>query len=398
MSDKRLANVLPTRMNLQALKLRRVSAQKGHSLLKKKADALSARFRRLQNQIRQEKEAMDGVMSAAHWSMTQAVYSAGDISSIVEQNVSGRATTTIQRRIDNVAGTALPSVPLMSRRERESEYTHDDARSEQEDAMISTPCVLPLPGRKMQNEIVEDGFGHRRMTMSEARPAVRLRDTHALTDLGSAGFLLVAALRTKRSAQELCTFAYETSVLTTGVQSDITSLNERTGTIGRDVCSQHGILAGYSNIGTLLHGNKPLQGGWTEMRSPGGSDKLGQTLFAKSVGRHVLLGCENGFHLYDTISGDWSHVCDRENTSDLKCVGLTLNTILCLDYPEGQYPLAGEEEKETSILTLNESFLHPSEQMGWGRLIEWDTDWRETLGLPVDETSDEKEAEYPDDD
>ncbi|GCA62478.1 hypothetical protein KIPB_003821 [Kipferlia bialata] len=39
------------------------------------------------------------------------------------------------------------------------------------------------------------------------------------------------------------------------------------------------------------------------------------------------------------------------------------------------------EDITGSRLTLNESLLYPSDEMGWGSLIEWDIDWRRTLGL-----------------
>ena len=38
-------NVFPTRQNLQVMKIKLVGAKKGHSLLKKKADALTMRLR-----------------------------------------------------------------------------------------------------------------------------------------------------------------------------------------------------------------------------------------------------------------------------------------------------------------------------------------------------------------
>ncbi|GCA62789.1 hypothetical protein KIPB_009796 [Kipferlia bialata] len=38
------------------------------------------------------------------------------------------------------------------------------------------------------------------------------------------------------------------------------------------------------------------------------------------------------------------------------------------------------------LLTLDESLLYPSTEMGWGRLLEWDKDWRVTLGMDRDWT------------
>ncbi len=50
--------IFPTRMALQTMKLRLRGAVKGHSLLKKKSDALTMKFRALLTKIRDAKEIM----------------------------------------------------------------------------------------------------------------------------------------------------------------------------------------------------------------------------------------------------------------------------------------------------------------------------------------------------
>ena len=47
MSGKDKVNIFPSRMNLTIMKARLKGAQNGHSLLKKKADALSLKFRQI---------------------------------------------------------------------------------------------------------------------------------------------------------------------------------------------------------------------------------------------------------------------------------------------------------------------------------------------------------------
>eukprot|EP00768_Dysnectes_brevis_P002784 gnl/Dysnectes_brevis/2044_a2361_2149.p1 GENE.gnl/Dysnectes_brevis/2044_a2361_2149~~gnl/Dysnectes_brevis/2044_a2361_2149.p1 ORF type:complete len:261 (-),score=109.23 gnl/Dysnectes_brevis/2044_a2361_2149:92-874(-) len=110
MSDKqRLANVLPTRMQLQGLKSKLASAQKGHSLLKKKVDALNATYHRYQRRIVEAKAKMQELIKDAHWSLTHAIHTTGDVSAVVLQTVDGDAPFQISRRIENVAGVRLPS-------------------------------------------------------------------------------------------------------------------------------------------------------------------------------------------------------------------------------------------------------------------------------------------------
>ncbi|GCA65548.1 hypothetical protein KIPB_017354, partial [Kipferlia bialata] len=47
-----------------------------------------------------------------------------------------------------------------------------------------------------------------------------------------------------------------------------------------------------------------------------------------------------------------------------------------------RYPVLDLEDDllPVTLVTLNESLLYPSIDMGWGRLLEWDKDWRVTLG------------------
>ena len=54
-------------------------AQKGHSLLKRKSDALTQRFRVILQKIDEAKRKMGKVMQIASFSLAEVTYSAGDI-------------------------------------------------------------------------------------------------------------------------------------------------------------------------------------------------------------------------------------------------------------------------------------------------------------------------------
>merc|ERR1712070_743024 len=76
-----IPGTLPTRMALTGLKQRRVGAKKGYELLKRKADALMVKFRRMLATIIETKDEMGEEMSKAFFSLTEAQYAAGvDIS------------------------------------------------------------------------------------------------------------------------------------------------------------------------------------------------------------------------------------------------------------------------------------------------------------------------------
>jgi V-type H+-transporting ATPase subunit D len=107
MSGKDRLPIFPTRMALQIMKGRLRGAQKGHSLLKKKADALQLRFRKILGQIVETKQSMGQVMRDASLSYAQAVFLAGDFGRPIIENV-GSAQLRIRSKADNVAGVKIP--------------------------------------------------------------------------------------------------------------------------------------------------------------------------------------------------------------------------------------------------------------------------------------------------
>ncbi|KAL8588900.1 V-type proton ATPase subunit D [Nucella lapillus] len=107
MSGKERLNVFPSRMALTNMKLRLKGAQKGHSLLKKKADALTLRFRAILKKIIETKLAMGEVMKQAGIALAETKFAMGDISSMVFHNID-KARVKVRSKKDNVAGVTLP--------------------------------------------------------------------------------------------------------------------------------------------------------------------------------------------------------------------------------------------------------------------------------------------------
>ena len=69
------------------MKARLKGAQTGRSLLKKKADALSMRFRQILKRIIETKTLMGQVMREASLSLAEAKFTMGDFSQQILQNV-----------------------------------------------------------------------------------------------------------------------------------------------------------------------------------------------------------------------------------------------------------------------------------------------------------------------
>jgi len=99
-------------------------AIRGHSLLKKKSDALSLRFRAILAKITEAKESMGVNMKAASFSLAQAKWAAhpGDISSTVLENVS-TASFKLKLGSDNVAGVHLPTFEQINENKTLQELT-----------------------------------------------------------------------------------------------------------------------------------------------------------------------------------------------------------------------------------------------------------------------------------
>ncbi|CAB1339880.1 unnamed protein product [Coregonus sp. 'balchen'] len=106
MSGKERIDVFPSRMAQTIMKARLKGAQTGRNLLKKKADALSMRFRQILRKIIETKTLMGEVMREAAFSLAEAKFAAGDFSTTVIQNVN-KAKVKVRAKKDNVAGYEL---------------------------------------------------------------------------------------------------------------------------------------------------------------------------------------------------------------------------------------------------------------------------------------------------
>jgi len=107
--------VFPSRMNLALMKTKLLGAKKGHSLLKKKADALTLRFRSILKKIVESKENLGDVMAEASFSLAEVKFSGGnDISAMVLQNIPSKAVVKVKEEKDNVAGVSLPTFAVQT--------------------------------------------------------------------------------------------------------------------------------------------------------------------------------------------------------------------------------------------------------------------------------------------
>lgn len=102
--------VFPTRQTLTNTKLRLKSAENGHSLLAKKRDALTMRFRAILKKVDEAKRRMGRVMQLASFSLAEVTYASGgvNIGYLVQEQVKS-ASFRVKARSDNVSGVILPA-------------------------------------------------------------------------------------------------------------------------------------------------------------------------------------------------------------------------------------------------------------------------------------------------
>jgi len=104
--------VFPTRQSLGVMKTKLKGAEIGHSLLKRKSEALTKRFREITRRIDEAKRKMGRVMQIASFSLAEVSYATGGASSNftfeVQQSVRS-ARFRLRTRQENVSGVLLPA-------------------------------------------------------------------------------------------------------------------------------------------------------------------------------------------------------------------------------------------------------------------------------------------------
>ncbi|KAI5785579.1 vacuolar ATP synthase subunit D [Peziza echinospora] len=100
--------VFATRQSLGLMKAKLKGAEIGHSLLKRKSEALTKRFREITRRIDEAKRKMGRVMQIAAFSLAEVTYATGsDIGYQVQESVK-TARFRVRTKQENVSGVLLP--------------------------------------------------------------------------------------------------------------------------------------------------------------------------------------------------------------------------------------------------------------------------------------------------
>ncbi|KAK4694814.1 V-type H+-transporting ATPase subunit D, partial [Lecanoromycetidae sp. Uapishka_2] len=100
--------VFPTRQSLGAMKSKLKGAEIGHSLLKRKSEALTKRFREITKRIDEAKRKMGRVMQIAAFSLAEVSYAVGGDISYQIQESAKQARFRVRTKQENVSGVYLP--------------------------------------------------------------------------------------------------------------------------------------------------------------------------------------------------------------------------------------------------------------------------------------------------
>lgn len=143
MSSTNRYPALPSRMSLIAFKTRLKGAQKGHSLLKKKADALSLRYRAVMAELHAAKLDVSDQIKGSYFTITQAQFIAGDISLAVQESLK-IPTYGLQLKIENIAGVQVPSFQTIQNDKTNEEDARGDKRGADSGHQLSTTVTAGL--------------------------------------------------------------------------------------------------------------------------------------------------------------------------------------------------------------------------------------------------------------
>jgi len=109
MSNEGRLDVMPSGMVLQGIREKLAAAKTGHSLLKRKSDAIKVNLNRILKEILLVKRRVGSAMREAAFSHTEATWAVNaNFNPQVIESTSSQAGYTIRAKLDNIAGVKIP--------------------------------------------------------------------------------------------------------------------------------------------------------------------------------------------------------------------------------------------------------------------------------------------------
>lgn len=105
MTGQRLP-MFPTRMNLRITETKQKSAEKGHSLLKRKSDALKVRYRAIEEEYKRKEDGINQKIGDAFFRLSEAEFLGANLKMFMYE--CQKQTVYVETRIEQLSGVALP--------------------------------------------------------------------------------------------------------------------------------------------------------------------------------------------------------------------------------------------------------------------------------------------------
>lgn len=102
--------VFPTRMNLKIVETKQRSAEKGHSLLKRKSDALKVRYKAIEEEYRGKEAEINKKIRDAFFKLTEAEFLGANLKMFLYE--CQKQSVRVETRVEQVSGVALPLFSL----------------------------------------------------------------------------------------------------------------------------------------------------------------------------------------------------------------------------------------------------------------------------------------------
>ena len=116
-------NIVPSQMAKLLFEAKKKAAEKGHDLLKRKADALKAQFMQVTKKLIEQKKDLGNKFNQSLIYLAKANFSSssGDVHRIVDENVKGRAEVRLTLKTKPIAGVTLPQFGLRNMGEEKTD-------------------------------------------------------------------------------------------------------------------------------------------------------------------------------------------------------------------------------------------------------------------------------------
>jgi V-type H+-transporting ATPase subunit D len=110
MNNEQRISVFPTRMNLKMIDSKCRSAEKGHSLLKRKSDGLKARYVMIEEEFKKKEKDLNEKIKDVFFKISEAEFLGANVQMFLYE--CQKQSVYIETKVEQISGVSLPSFEL----------------------------------------------------------------------------------------------------------------------------------------------------------------------------------------------------------------------------------------------------------------------------------------------